>query len=57
MAARTGNRYGKAPEELSRVIADLRDVEPLLRQVADHEVRTTMPLDDVVTTILRLVGA
>lgn len=57
LAARTGNPYGKAPEELSRVLADLHNVEPLLRQVADHEVRTTMPLDDVVATILRLVGA
>jgi broad-specificity NMP kinase len=57
LAARTGNPYGKVPEELSRVLADLRDVEPLLRQVADHEVRTTMPLDDVVATILHLACA
>jgi shikimate kinase len=57
LAARTGNPYGNAPEELSRVLTDLHNVEPLLRQVADHEVRTTMPLDDVVTTILHLVGA
>jgi shikimate kinase len=56
LAARTGNPYGKAPEELSRVLADLRNAEPLLRQVADHEVRTTVPLDGVVTTILRLAG-
>ena len=57
LAARTGNPYGTAPRELSRVLADLHTVEPLLRQVADHEVRTTVALDDVVTTILRLVGA
>ena len=57
LARRTSNTYGKTPEELSRVLADLRNVEPLLRQVADHEVRTTMPLDDVVTTILRLARA
>jgi dephospho-CoA kinase len=57
LAARTGNPYGKAPEELNRVLADLHSVEPLLRRVADHEVQTTMPLDEVVTTILRLVGA
>ena len=54
LARRTSNTYGKTPQELSRVLADLRNVEPLLRQVADHEVRTTMPLDDVVTAILRL---
>ena len=57
LAGRTSNPYGKAPRELRRVLADLRDVEPLLRQVADHEVNTTMPLDDVVTTNLRLIGA
>ena len=30
-------------------------VEPLLRRAADHDVRTTAPLDEVVATILRLV--
>jgi hypothetical protein len=34
---------------------DVETVEPLLRRVADHEVRTTVPLDEVVTTVLRLV--
>jgi hypothetical protein len=40
-----------------RVLSDVTTIEPLLRQVADHEIRTTMPLNDVVTTILRLAGA
>jgi len=57
LASRTSNPFGKDPAELSRVLKDLQTVEPLLRQVADYEVRTTMPLDNVVTTILRLVGA
>ena len=57
LAARTSNSYGKAPGELNRVLDDIETVEPLLRRVADHEVRTTMPLDEVVTAILRLVGA
>lgn len=57
LASRTGNPYGKAPGELRRVFADLRAVEPLLRQAADHEVSTTMPLSDVVTEVLRLSGA
>ena len=57
LASRTGNPYGKVPEERQRVLDDQQAVEPRLRRVADHEVRTTMPLDDVVTTILRLVGA
>jgi dephospho-CoA kinase len=56
LASRTTNPYGKAPGELSRVLDDLRVVEPLLRKAADHEIRTTMPLSAVVATVLRLVG-
>ena len=57
LANRTGNPFGKAPEELRRVLDDVETVEPLLRRVADHEVRTTVPLNEVVNTVLRLVGA
>lgn len=56
LATRTDNTYGKAPEELRRFLEDVRTVEPLLRQVADHEVLTTVSLAEVVATILRLVG-
>jgi dephospho-CoA kinase len=56
LAARTSNSFGKAPEELRRIRADIETVEPLLRRVADLEVRTTAPLDEVVATILRRVG-
>ena len=55
VATRTGNPYGKSPEELSRILDDLENVEPLLRRVADHEIRTTAPLDEVVENVLRLV--
>ena len=57
LAGRTSNPYGKTPEELSRIVDDVAAVEPLLRRVADHEVRTTIPLTEVVTAILRLVDA
>lgn len=57
LANRTSNPYGKAPEELRRVLDDVETVEPLLRRVADHEVRTTVPLNEVVNTVLRLVDA
>jgi shikimate kinase len=57
LAGRTSNPYGKTPEELSRIVDDVAAVEPLLRRVADHEVRTTMPLTEVVTAILDLVDA
>jgi hypothetical protein len=57
LAARMGNPYGKAPGELDRVLAGLQAVEPLLRRVADHEIRTTMPPEEVVMAVLRLAGA
>lgn len=53
LAARSNNAFGKSPGELKRVLDDLRLVEPLLRQAADHEIRTTKPLGDVVTEVLR----
>jgi dephospho-CoA kinase len=56
LASRAGNPYGKTPAELSRVLADRQAVEPRLRKVADHEIQTSMPLDDVVTTVLRITG-
>jgi dephospho-CoA kinase len=57
LASRTGNPFGKLPGELRWVFDDLRAVEPLLRKAADYEIRTTMPLGDVVTAVLRLIGA
>jgi shikimate kinase len=57
LAPRTSNPFGKSPDELERVLDDLRAVEPLLRKAADHEIRTMKPLSDVVTEVLRLAGA
>ena len=56
LSTRTTNPFGKSAEERQRVLDDTAAVEPLLRGVADHEVVTTAPLDEVVTTVLRLVG-
>jgi dephospho-CoA kinase len=56
LAARTSNSFGKAPGELSRILADLATTEPMLRRVAGHEIGTTMPLTEVVDAVLRVVG-
>jgi shikimate kinase len=55
MAMRSDNPYGKQREEFRRFLEDVNTVEPLLRGIATHEVRTTVSLNEVVTTILRLV--
>jgi dephospho-CoA kinase len=56
LTARTGNPYGKAPGDMDRILADLAAVEPLLRKAADHEIRTVIPLADVVAQVLHLTG-
>src|SRR3954453_20617121 len=55
LAGRTTNTFGKDPDQLRRILSDLDHVEPLLRQVADHEIVTTCQPDEVVSRILRLV--
>jgi adenylate kinase family enzyme len=57
LRTRATNHYGKAPGELGRVLDDLYAVEPLLRRASDHEIRTSMPLSEVVAAVLRLTGA
>ena len=53
---RTGNSFGKKHGDLSRVLSDTENVEPLLRRAADREIITTVPLEDVVRAVLRVVG-
>lgn len=57
LVTRTNNSYGKEPEQFLRFLDDIETVEPLLRRVANHEIRTTVSLNEVVTTVLRLVEA
>lgn len=54
LATRTTNPFGKDPAELARILDDLREVEPLLRRVATHEIDTSRALDDVVTEVERI---
>jgi shikimate kinase len=55
LASRTNNPYGKDPDELARVLALKETVEPILRRVADLEIDTSVPLDQVVEKILGIV--
>jgi len=55
LATRTNNPYGKKPDELARVLALKETVEPLLRRVANLEIDTSVPVDEVVEKILRVV--
>jgi len=53
---RTNNPYGKKPEELAAVLHNLATIEPLLRRGATAEIDTSVPLDEVLTAVLRAVG-
>jgi hypothetical protein len=57
LATRTNNSFGKSAEEYHRFLADLQEVEPRLRAIADCEIDTTIPISQVVGAILQAVGA
>jgi dephospho-CoA kinase len=52
LRTRTGNVYGRAPGELSQVLGDLADIEPLLRRSADLVLTTTAPVSQVADHLL-----
>jgi shikimate kinase len=52
LAVRTSNSYGKSVDERERVLADLREVEPMLRRAADVVIDTTQPLARVTDMVL-----
>ena len=54
LACRESNAYGKRPDELAQILDQLAQIEPLLRQSATHEIDTTSPVDQIVTTLISL---
>lgn len=56
LARRAGNTYGASPADRDRVLEQIETVEPLLRNAADHEIDTSVPLDKVVDKILALTN-
>ncbi|WP_202878831.1 formimidoylglutamate deiminase [Ornithinimicrobium ciconiae] len=57
LRVRDTNPFGKSPQEEAQVMADLGEVEPLLRAVADHEVVTVGSPADAVAQLLSAVSA
>jgi len=50
--SRTSNAYGKAAEERDLILAQLAEVEPLLRATCTHEIDATQPIEDVVAELV-----
>ncbi len=55
LATRTGNDYGKRASEAERVLELIREVEPVLRRGATHEIDTNRPLPRVLDAVLGIV--
>lgn len=55
LASRTGNDYGKEPGEAERVLELIREVEPILRRGATHEIDTSGTLSDVLAAVLGVI--
>jgi dephospho-CoA kinase len=53
---RTTNDYGKRAEERELILADLADVEPLLRATCTHEIDATQPPEDVVAELAAIAA-
>jgi shikimate kinase len=57
LRTRTNNAYGRDDRELSQVLADLVEVEPLLRRSADLVLATTAPTAEIADVLLRRIAA
>lgn len=54
--SRVNNSFGHTMKERSQILADIAEVEPLLRRAATHEVRTDRPLSEVVDAVAGIVS-
>lgn len=57
IADRTTNPFGKSAEERAKILSDLAEFEPLLRESATCEIDSTAALEDVVRQLEKLAGA
>ena len=57
LRTRTANTYGRDPAQLAQVLADLTEVEPLLRRSADLVLATDVPLSEVADRLLERIAA
>jgi shikimate kinase len=57
LRTRAGNPYGRDDAELSQVLADREEVEPLLRRSADLVLATTTPPPHIADQLLERIAA
>ena len=54
--SRPDNSFGQTPTEMAHILADLESIEPLLRKRCTHEIKTTVPVTEVVDRILEITS-
>jgi dephospho-CoA kinase len=54
IASRGTNDYGKSPAERHLILEHVREVEPLLRATATHEIDASQPLSAVVAQLVEI---
>ena len=57
LRTRTNSTYGKSEQQLSQVLADLAEIEPLIRRSADLILTTTESPGRVADALLRRIAA
>jgi hypothetical protein len=56
VARRTTNNYGKTPLERAMILADLVEVEPLLREGCTHELDASRRLADIIADLIAIAS-
>jgi shikimate kinase len=56
VARRRTNEYGKTPLERAEILADLAEVEPLLKAGCTHELDASRPLTEVVDDLVTIAS-
>jgi shikimate kinase len=54
VARRTANAYGQTALEKAEILADLAEVQPILRQSCTHELDASRPLQEVVADLIAI---
>ena len=56
VARRSTNDYGKTPLERAMILADLAEIEPLLRQGCTHELDASRSLEEVFADLIAIAS-
>ena len=51
LQTRINNPFGKHPEEVNKILDDLKKIEPMLRKRATFEIQTTIPINEIIQKI------